>query len=464
MGWGESFSGVSNAAQGAGRAAAEIGTDPARANRAILTGGVSEIYKASTDPAKKKAEEAQSAQDAAAAEGVSTQKYYLGKMGADADTAYEAQKTRMEGYKGNRSSLDKTADAAGSTYSNTIRSAEEENQGRMNTLLNHAQDQATKADTTYTNTIQPSFKNGMEKADNNASQAMRLTDAGDMNNPVQQGVRSFFEQQATNQGRQGLADVGVMQSLGAQANNQQMSAGRAMSGSQMQLMQASNGAQAGQAFANTQKRMQNLRDQGVEQGIAQSSAQYDRGQQAVNTASNQRQGFLNAESQNTGRAQASRGEQQGFGNAISGSKQRVGGTDYNRDMSQYARNVDRSGQFYNLDTGLANQRLSDTQMRNQMSQDIDLGAISDERMKAYGQMQAANSQMAATNQMIGAGIQGAATGVGAYFGGSQGAAAGSQAGGAVGGGVAGGLNSQGMAYGQAPQQQRGVSYYGGGYG
>jgi hypothetical protein len=46
-------------------------------------------------------------------------------------------------------------------------------------------------------------------------------------------------------------------------------------------MMAQNMNQSGQAFANVQKRMQSLRDQGIAQGQLQTNLAYDRGQNAM---------------------------------------------------------------------------------------------------------------------------------------------------------------------------------------
>ena len=107
----------------------------------------------------------------------------------------------------------------------------------------------------------------------------RMTEAQarDPNNPVAVAFRQFYEQQAGNEGKQGLADVGVMQSLGAQAFGSQLGGGAPLSTGQMQGMMAQNQNQAGQAFSNVQKRMQSLRDQGVAQGWNQTEAAYNRG-------------------------------------------------------------------------------------------------------------------------------------------------------------------------------------------
>jgi hypothetical protein len=108
---------------------------------------------------------------------------------------------------------------------------------------------------------------------------MRMTEAQarDPNNPVSVAFRNFYDQQAGNEGRQGLADVGVMQSLGAQAFGGQMGSGAPLSTGQMQAMMAQNSNQAGQAFANVQQRMQALKDQGVAQGWLQTQNAYNRG-------------------------------------------------------------------------------------------------------------------------------------------------------------------------------------------
>lgn len=107
----------------------------------------------------------------------------------------------------------------------------------------------------------------------------RMTEAQarDPNNPVAVAFRQFYEQQAGTEGKQGLADVGVMQSLGAQAFGSQLGGGAPMSTGQMQGLMAQNQNQAGQAFSNVQKRMQALRDQGVAQGWSQTENAYNRG-------------------------------------------------------------------------------------------------------------------------------------------------------------------------------------------
>lgn len=434
--------------------------DPSRGLRTAATGGLSEAYGASQDPAKKKAQEAEDAANSARDQGYKTSDEYLGQMGRTADKNYAEQKGRADTYLQNREQQDTIANKADSDYSNSLANLEIANQGRVSDLLHKAEDQANNAQQNYTNSIQPSFKNAMEKADQNAGQAMSLQDAGDMNNKVQQGVRQFFDKQASNAGRSGMQDVGMLQSLGAQANAQQMGAGAPMTGAQMQLMQAGNANQAGQAFANVQKRMQGLKDQGIAQGIQQSSDQYNRGQQAVNTAADQRNNFMGAEQNNMTMGTNARNEQNAFGNERLQSQKNQHGDIYQGTMSQYNRNLDRAGVNYNTVSGLESQRLNDQQMRSQMGMNNALGKTNDAMQVAYGQQAAANQQMASQNQMIGAGIQAGGTVAGGVFGGPAGAAAGGAAGGAIGQGVANGMNGQ-NAYQAPPRQQQGVSAYGG---
>ena len=55
-----------------------------------------------------------------------------------------------------------------------------------------------------------------------------------------------------------------------------------MTGSQLQLLNASNQQQSGLAYARAQQQMQNLRQQGLDMGFSRSDAQYNRGQDAKN--------------------------------------------------------------------------------------------------------------------------------------------------------------------------------------
>jgi len=447
---------------GVGNWAEGVAKDPYRAGRAVATSGVTEGWRSINDPARKKAEEGAEAEDAARAKEYEERYGTMGKMAEISDKAYEEQTGRLKDFQKKRTEMDSTADLADDTYSNSIVSHENEQQGRVKELMGKAEEQATNANKVYTESLQPSFKNAMEDADKTASTAMSMNEAGDMNNKVQTGVRDFFDKRASNESRSGLADVGIMQSLGAQATAQQMGGGQPMTGSQLAMLSSQNAQQGGQAFANVQRRVQGLRQQGIEQGMAQSDKQYERGERSKEQAGRRRGEFMGAEGDQAQRTASQRGERYGYGSELMRSAKTQAGSAYGAKMSKYQRGMDRTGQFYNQDTGIQNQRLQDVQSRELMAQDIKLGQLSDERMKAYGQMQSANAEIAGRNAMLGAGIQAVGTGAGAYFGGAQGAAAGNSLGGAVGGGVSQSMNaSNPYAYAPPPQQRQGINTYGG---
>lgn len=145
-----------------------------------------------------------------------------------------------------------------------------------------AEDQAKNAQTNYSNVLAPNMQSYLDRAGSEARGAMSLSEAGDINNKYIQDTTKLYDQRAANEGRRGLADTGVLQSLGAQATATQLGgAGLPMTGGQLIALQGANQSQAGQAYANVQKRMAALRDQGLETGMKRSDMQYERGQGAV---------------------------------------------------------------------------------------------------------------------------------------------------------------------------------------
>jgi len=129
---------------------------------------------------------------------------------------------------------------------------------------------------TYSNDIQPRMKSQMEKAEINANSAMSLQDAMDPNNKVAKSTRDLYETQAQGEGRQGLADVGILQAMGAQSAANQMG-GVPMTGGQMAAIYGQNQAQAGAAYGSTQRRQQALRDEGLNKGFERSDIAYGQG-------------------------------------------------------------------------------------------------------------------------------------------------------------------------------------------
>jgi hypothetical protein len=144
-------------------------------------------------------------------------------------------------------------------------------------LQNEANAQAADATNTYKGTILPNLKNQIDYWNKESSSALTLAEMQDPNNRVATAVRDMYNQQAQDENRQGLADVGILQAMGAQSLGQSIGTGGPMTGAQMQLLQAGNMAQAGQAYANTQRRIQALRDQGIEKGFERTDAAYQAG-------------------------------------------------------------------------------------------------------------------------------------------------------------------------------------------
>ncbi len=290
----------------------------------------------------------------------------------------------------------------------------------LDSVRNQARDQATDAQKTYSSDIQPRMKNIMEDAQQQAGQAMSLADAGNVNNSVQTGVRGLYDQMGQGVQKQGIADYGVLSALGSQATQNTMGAGGPMTGAQMQLLNAGNQSQAGQAFQRAQANVQRLKEQGLEKGFEESGRQYDRG---VNARSNYAQSVGNYEGamdRNIGRQKNARDEEMGY-----------------------------SSDRFGTQRGLAQEQLGVEQgIRNR-----DIGALSAEYGNRQGilanQTAMANADNAQKRGILGGIIQAGATGAGAYFGGAQGAQAGAQ-------------GSQGIAtsmqpmnsYGSYGQQQR----------
>lgn len=302
-------------------------------------------------------------------------------------------------------------------------------QGQRNTVLDDYQkrrDQArseveaqgVQADKTYSETIKPRLYGIMEDAQKNANDAMSLKDAGDVNNSIQTATRQSYENQALGEGRQGLADTGVMQALGAQAFGGQIGNGQPITGGQMTALMGANQAAAGRAFANTQQRVQNLRDQGRTAAQAASDAQYKRGLDAKDRYRGSVGDVEGAEDRYFNRSGDFRNQKLGYDTQTAN----IGINRANEDMGLNNNSVNR---------GLATEQQYEGQKRGMSAADI----------------AAANASQAAKMGAFGS-ILG--TGLGAYAGGAQGAAVGNQVGGKLGGAGAPqvGVPQQQYGYGQ----------------
>lgn len=190
-------------------------------------------------------------------------------------------------------------------------------QNKLKGLGDQAAGQAASAQATYQNTILPNMKNYMDSARKEANSAMTLQQSMDPNNTVASSFRNFYDQRAQNEGQRGLADVGIMQAMGTQALGNQLGSGQPVTGAQMQLLQSGFQSQAGQAFSNVQKRMQSLRDQGIEQGWNQTDKAYDRGQGARDRYGSSIQMQSGLEDAYTGRMGGLRAEMAGYGQGAS---------------------------------------------------------------------------------------------------------------------------------------------------
>lgn len=191
---------------------------------------------------------------------------------------------------------------------------------RIKALDKETAAQAKDAQITYSNDIQPRLKGIMEEAQRNASSAMTLEEAGDVNNKVQTAVRQLYADQAQGVRKQGLADAGVLAALGNQATANTMGVGGPLTGSQMQLLSANNQQQSGLAFARAQQEMDRLREQGLDRGFSESANQYERGQRAIDRYQGSVANYEGGMDRNIDRMSNFRNQSNAYGGQIHGLK------------------------------------------------------------------------------------------------------------------------------------------------
>lgn len=294
--------------------------------------------------------------------------------------------------------------------------------GDMNSQVNDARK-------TYSNDIQPRMKGIMEKAQQQAGQAMSLEDAGNVNNSVHRGVRDLYDQQAQGVQNQSVADYGVLSALGAQATQNTMGAAGPMTGAQTQLLSAGNQSQAGVAYQKAQQRVQSLREQGIDRGFQESDRQYQRGVDATERYGRTVGDYEGAMDRNNQREQGYRDQDMNFASDRFGSQ---------RGMAQEQLGIEQG--IRNRDLGAINQDYARKQ-----------GAVAND-------IAAADAQNAAKRGILGGVLQGGATAAGAYYGGAEGAKAGASAGGGIAGGMQAGAGSGYQAPPRAQQQPQRYSY------
>lgn len=277
--------------------------------------------------------------------------------------------------------------------------------GEINDLRQQAQNQAKNAQYVYSNDIAPRLKNIMESAQMDASSAMTLEEAGDVNNYMHQQVRDLYGREAEGVRRQALADQGVMQALGAQATANQMgAAGSPLTNAQIQLLGANNQQQGALAYARAQQEMDRLREQGIERGFSESSNQYERGQRAIDRYQGSVANYEGAMDRDINRQRGFRGEDYGYGQNMNSLRQGIS----------------------NRDLGYLNQVQSGDQ--------------------AFLQQQIAqrNAENAARSQLLTSQLQAGGTVAGAIIGGYTGNPQLSQAGGQAGGATGQAMAAQGQ--------------------
>ena len=241
----------------------------------------------------------------------------------------------------------------------------EHHQAELQKFSDEAANQANNAELTYKNNIQPRLQDIMSQAQSESGGAMSLKDAGDPNNSVNKAWRGMYEGQAQGVGKQALADVGIMNSLGAQATANQLGGmGGAIGTNQLLALQGQNMGQSGQAYARAQQQMQSLREQGLETGRQESNSQYNRGQAAKDRYTGSVRDFADADASNQDRQTKYRGERGGYQDKKFGAGKDLANDDYGIDQ-------DRVGLEAGLSKSAASENLSMGQQRNK--EDYDMG-------------------------------------------------------------------------------------------
>lgn len=311
-------------------------------------------------------------------------------------------------------------------------------------LMTDAKAAGQRTDQTYQTftTKMEKFANQAEKEAQNAMTLQQLADPE--SSAAFQNYKKLYETQAQGENQQGLANFGVLSALGGQSANASMAGLGPMTAGQQAAMFAGSQRQAGEAFANTQRRMQSLRDQGLATGLDAHRYQYEAGQGAKKLLQGAVDQRLGMEKDWSALGAANRGEQAGYQSDITGSR-----------MATQGRALGAAQEDYGLNTGLTRDITARQAGLSQMQMgqaNADIGNVMTQQQIAAQQAaasEAADAQrQAAMMGMIGT-VGGAAIGA---FGGPAGMAAGAAAGGALGRGAAEASSSGGSYTASAPAQ------------
>ena len=239
---------------------------------------------------------------------------------------------------------------SGEAFVRNMGQAETGYRQQLQGLMNQSQRMSGLADQTYQD-VSTRQRSIMDKAKSESDSAMTLAEASDPNNRVASSFRDFYEEQAQGTRQAGMADVGVMQALGAQAFGGQMSGMGPVTGGQMVAMAGQNQSQAGMAMANVQRRVQDLRDQGIAEGWRQTDNAYNRGTDARDFYRTSVGDYDTSGRNYQALSGMLRGEMSGYGEDMLGSRSRQ--NQYSRDYG-----LDRAGLQHALSTGDLDRSLS----------------------------------------------------------------------------------------------------------
>jgi hypothetical protein len=380
---------------------------------------------------------------------------------------------------------------------------------RVSDLMSEAKNSSTDASIVY-NRLGSEYSQQQERANREAESAMSLGDYMNQNNAVNQQTRGiyndeanlqrgqfdaeaerqrgqyndegvyqqqFYDKQATGETRRGQADFGVLSALGAQAAGNTM--GPMTVGQQMALM-AQNQRQAGEAYANTQRRVQNLRDQGLQANLGNRNKGLDtatstRGR-GLDRATGLRERGIDTGFQRSDAAFAAGQDALNRQRAITGDRRGLEGEFRDFQMRNRGEREGFSQNLLGSEQSVANRNLSVANLRTGMDYEMERAKVAEQLRRAGVSEQRIDQQLAqmqgdtAARQAVAGGVVSAVgSAVGGYFGGPQGAQAGSQAGRAVpqGGGAStagSGQSPYAQSAGfQGQQNTQGPTYQGSGF-
>lgn len=268
-----------------------------------------------------------------------------------------------------------------------VQGTEGKYQSQQGDALQQSKDQMKQAGDQWNNTS-GNYDQSMQGMGGQIAGAMTLQDAQNPDNAVAKSYRQSYENQAQGEGKQGLADFGALSALGAQASGNAMGNAPMSIGQQVAMMGA-NQRQAGQAYTNTQQRMQSLRDQGRTVGMQQSDAAYNRGTALRDQMAGITGQKSNAYNQYFGQQNSGAATQQGIYGNMQQSGQRLNdatdsanadvintengvnqaktGRQSNYDSQGYTLNQGAANDAYNQNSALINARMGRTDTNTQQS-------------------------------------------------------------------------------------------------